>query len=376
MTWSGSSAAVPSSRVPRRSGSEPGNGPDAGPPPQSLTLMSVVALFAGSLGFLALSRMDDQRVEPRVRLTSRLRATRMIYQAQQATLKGDLEQAQNSARPGRARPGTGRSAEASPGIILHHQLMDRFEVLEGHEAPARTLEGSPDGRTLASGDDSGSVRLWDLRTGKSFALQPRHHGASATSASAPTAAPWPRPCRTSRGEIYLWNVATRKFVGRAQHVGPTLYGVWFTPDGASIIGLNQAPLNHPRRLLSWECTKLDRDPQILDVPRLREPGLFDHPTPGRRRPSGRQGLDLANSPSRGVARSLAGWPSHAMARCWSWARGMDASRFGSTAAGLTLAMGRLSRTGAAEILYHPSGHHPPVSQSHRFPRVVQQAAWT
>ena len=39
-------------------------------------------------------------------------------------------------------------------------------VLKGHDAWAHSIAFSPDGKTLASGDTEGTVRLWDVSTGK------------------------------------------------------------------------------------------------------------------------------------------------------------------------------------------------------------------
>jgi eukaryotic-like serine/threonine-protein kinase len=49
---------------------------------------------------------------------------------------------------------------------LRRRVRDRFEVLRGHSAMVSGFACSPDGRTLASGDEKGEVRLWDLETGR------------------------------------------------------------------------------------------------------------------------------------------------------------------------------------------------------------------
>ena len=85
---------------------------------------------------------------------------------------------------------------------------------------ARTLEGSPDGLTLASGDDAGSVRLWDLKTGESCALEPRHHGGVSYLSFSPDGRTLASTAARSPGEIYLWDVPARGFLGRVLHAGP------------------------------------------------------------------------------------------------------------------------------------------------------------
>ena len=42
--------------------------------------------------------------------------------------------------------------------------------LGGHQTEVAALAFSPDGKTLASGDASGMIKLWDLTTGKELVL--------------------------------------------------------------------------------------------------------------------------------------------------------------------------------------------------------------
>ncbi len=46
-------------------------------------------------------------------------------------------------------------------------------MLRGHTKNIRAAAFSPDGKTIASGAEDGSVRLWDVETGKERAIPGR-----------------------------------------------------------------------------------------------------------------------------------------------------------------------------------------------------------
>jgi WD40 repeat protein len=49
-------------------------------------------------------------------------------------------------------------------------------TLKGHKGEVRSLTFSPDGKTLASGDDQGKIKLWDVTGGKEWASFTGHAG--------------------------------------------------------------------------------------------------------------------------------------------------------------------------------------------------------
>lgn len=155
------------------------------------------------------------------------------------------------------------------------------------------------------------------------------------------------------GEVYLWDVPTGTFRGRVRHVGPTIYGAWFTPDGARVLALNHAPFNHPHRLLSWAIANLDTEPLVPDPEKVRELGMFDH-----RLQAVADLLDGKDStPDPAHAWSDPGPRGLAFTRDGALAVvGAGGGRFQllSAQGAPSLRVGRLSPTGGVQILYHHS----------------------
>ena len=98
------------------------------------------------------------------RLANRHLHAAQLRLASQAIENGQLERAQDILHDQVKNPG-----EDDPRDFAWHVLWERatrqIAPLYGHERNVRALAMSPDGRTLASGDEVGMVRLWDLRTG-------------------------------------------------------------------------------------------------------------------------------------------------------------------------------------------------------------------
>jgi WD40 repeat protein len=104
--------------------------------------------------------------------------------------------------------------------------------LEGHQGYIHALACSPDGRTLASGDTSGTVKLWDVGTGKERASWQAHRGNAMSLSFAPDG-----KLLATGGldqKVKLWDMATMKEWAVLQHSGFAVSAVAFSPDGKSL----------------------------------------------------------------------------------------------------------------------------------------------
>ena len=71
---------------------------------------------------------------------------------------------------------------------------------------------SPDGKTLASGSDDGTVRLWDVATGQQIGNPlTGHTGRSGSVAFSPDGKTL--ASGSDDGTVRLWDVATRQQIG-------------------------------------------------------------------------------------------------------------------------------------------------------------------
>ncbi|MFE2988625.1 trypsin-like peptidase domain-containing protein [Streptomyces sp. NPDC059262] len=91
---------------------------------------------------------------------------------------------------------------------------------------------SPDGRTVAAGESSGTVRLWDVATGK------KHGTLNGQGSSVYDVRFSPDGQTVATGEdsgtVRLWDVATGKKHGTLNGQGSSVYDVRFSPDGQTV----------------------------------------------------------------------------------------------------------------------------------------------
>jgi eukaryotic-like serine/threonine-protein kinase len=190
-----------------------------------------------------------QRADQRERLARRQLADHQVRQAQEAVKSGDFELAQRLLdTAGPELDSTGRRGFA--WSYLRRLVQDRVLVLSGHDAPVVTLAVSPDGQSLVSADTRGTVRLWELATGRSQALEPRHR----LQVDRLDFSPDGRMLASSASrETFLWEIPTGLFRGRLAGLDNLVYRHFFSADNAWITVLQCQPPNHKGR---FTCARI------------------------------------------------------------------------------------------------------------------------
>ena len=107
----------------------------------------------------------------------------------------------------------------------------------GHDRDVHTLAIAPDGRTLVSGDVGGTIRLWDLATGRPLGSLEGHTGPMrfAFSADGRFLASAASSVVGPRSEVWLWELSTRRVVARLGGLeGRLVNALGFEPGDATL----------------------------------------------------------------------------------------------------------------------------------------------
>ena len=113
-------------------------------------------------------------------------------------------------------------------------------ILEGHRSWVNSVVFSPDSKTLASGSDDNTIRLWDVSTGTEIRTLEGHTDDVESVVFSPdgtrlaSASPgWDRSMR-------LWNVSTGTKIRTIKRKGVNFYSVVFSPDGKTLASRGEA----------------------------------------------------------------------------------------------------------------------------------------
>jgi hypothetical protein len=140
-------------------------------------------------------------------------------------------------------------------FYIRRCVRDRLEVLRGHSASISGLGCSPDGRTLASGDGEGGIRLWDIETGRCLRVL---SGAS-TGAKQLIFSPNGKFLATAsldRTAISIWDLSTGRRIASLDDHGPgfALRKIAFAPDHTRLIARCILPQQRLTVTNAWDIS--------------------------------------------------------------------------------------------------------------------------
>lgn len=161
--------------------------------PQAAALAAVIG--ASVLILIGLQWRHSQILQRNLKMTQKLQAETAASQARllqvhnvsEINVAGlevsQLNFASASKRLNALREANVASSGVPPGLAPEWRYVERqlrqptpMWVFDGHEGGAFSVAASPDGRRLASGDQRGTIRIWDLETGAKLETIAAHDG--------------------------------------------------------------------------------------------------------------------------------------------------------------------------------------------------------
>lgn len=186
-------------------------------------LLSLVAVFA-ALGIWALIQRSDAK-----RAASSA-ASLALASESHAQLSGHIDRALLLGLAAYTTSPTTAATGAMAAALESPRLADTESILRGGSDGVRALAFSSDGRTLASADFDGTLRLWDVRARRPVG-EPLHETTGEVWGIAFAPGGRTLAAAGADGTVRLWDAATGRQLAATRAGGRPVRSVAFTPEG-------------------------------------------------------------------------------------------------------------------------------------------------
>lgn len=129
----------------------------------------------------------------------------------------------------RDTPPTFPASRIQPGA---QRFQNVWKTFSGHTNWVRSLAFSPNGRAIASGSEDGTIRLWDVPTGRTIATLKGHSAQVTSVAFSPNGQTL--ASASEDNAVHLWNVVTRTHNRTLKGHTTFVHSVVFSPDGQTL----------------------------------------------------------------------------------------------------------------------------------------------
>lgn len=119
--------------------------------------------------------------------------------------------------------------------VMDAAKLQTIWTLKGHPQPCYGLAFSPDGKILATGDDTARIYLWDMKTGKKIREFPRDKGHQRGIQTLSFSPDGKKLASVGKdGQVRIWNTAGGHPIASIVEVGINYYGAEFMPSGTFV----------------------------------------------------------------------------------------------------------------------------------------------